>query len=90
MMVLTVLLLTYSFGLLVLSPRGVGWFMLCATTLCCLGQLLFGPRVGVPPAVIVAEDVSAWPYSVGLLIKWVTFIRTLHWPGFLCSNACFL
>ena len=38
--------------------------------------------VGVPPAVIVAEDVSAWPYSVGLLIKWVTFLGTLHWPGF--------
>ena len=29
-------------------------------------------RVGVPRAVIVAEDVGAWPYSVGLLIKWVT------------------
>ena len=25
-----------------------------------------------------AEDVGAWPYSVVLLVKWVTFLGTLH------------
>ena len=34
--------------------------------------------VGVPRAVFVAEDVGAWPHTVGLLIKWVTFLGTLH------------
>ena len=37
--------------------------------------------VGVPPAVFTAEVVNVWPYSVGLLIKWVTFLGTLHWPA---------
>ena len=37
-------------------------------------------RVSLPPAVITAEDVGALPCSVGLLIKWVTFLGTLlHW-----------
>ena len=37
--------------------------------------------VGLPPAVIAAEDVVAWPCSVGLLIKCVAFLDTLHWPA---------
>ena len=30
---------------------------------------------------ITAEDVGAWPYSVGILVKWVAFLGTLHWPA---------
>ena len=72
-----------SYGLLVLFPRGVGWFMLCATTLCCLAPPVTWASdwVSLPPSVITAEDVGAWPYSVGVLVKWVTFLATLHWPA---------
>ena len=34
-----------SNGLLVLFPRGVGWFMQCVIMICCLAQLLFGPLI---------------------------------------------
>ena len=26
------------------------------------------------------HDVELWPYSVGMLVKWVAFLSTLHWP----------
>ena len=29
-------------------------------------------------SVTSAEDVGAWPYPVGILVKWVTFSDTLH------------
>ena len=35
--------LVWSAGAL---PRGAGLSMLCATTLCCLTQLFFGPLIG--------------------------------------------
>ena len=46
--------------------------MLCETTLCCLDLRLSGSRVvvGIPAAVVAAEDMGAWPYSVGLLVNW--------------------
>ena len=34
----------------------------------------------VPVVPIGAEDVAHWPYSPGLLVKWVSFLNTLHWP----------
>ena len=34
----------------------------------------------VPVAVIRAEDVALWPYTPCLLVKWVSFLSTLHWP----------
>ena len=34
----------------------------------------------VPAAVVCAEDVALWPYTPGLLVKWVSFLSTLHWP----------
>ena len=50
--------------------------------------LLLGPAfiwtsdwVILRPSAITAEDVGAWPYSVGILVKWVTFLGTLHWPA---------
>ena len=30
---------------------------------------------------VTADDVEVWPYSVGLLVKLVTFLGTLHWPA---------
>ena len=28
---------------------------------------------------MTVEDVNAGPYSVGILVKWVAFLGTLHW-----------
>ena len=27
-----------------------------------------------------ADDIAHWPYSVSLLVKWVDFLGSLHWP----------
>ena len=32
-------------------------------------------------APVAAQDVEAWPYSVGILVKWVSFLGSLHWPA---------
>ena len=37
--------------------------------------------VNSPASAICAEDVSLWPYTPGLLVKWVTFLWSLHWPA---------
>ena len=34
----------------------------------------------VPATAICAEDISLWPYTPRLLIKWVSFLYSLHWP----------
>ena len=31
--------------------------------------------------VIASADVEAWPKSVGVLAKWVSFLGSLHWPA---------
>ena len=35
--------------------------------------------VNVPAAAICAEEIAQWPYTPGLLIKWVSFLGSLHW-----------
>ena len=49
----------------------------------CLGRLVFWDSawVNVPASAICAEDISHWPYTPGLLVKWVAFLGTLHWPA---------
>ena len=37
--------------------------------------------VGVLPTFITADDVCHWPYYVGILVKLVAFLGTLHWPA---------
>ena len=71
MIIVRVLPLSLSYGLLVLFPRGVGWFMLCVTTLCCLAQLVFRPLIGSVflPSAITAEDVGA---CLILLVSWLS------------------
>ena len=27
------------------------------------------------------SDIAAWPYSVGILVKFTSFLHTLHWPS---------
>ena len=34
----------------------------------------------VPAAAICAEDIALSPYTPGLLVKWVSFLNSLHWP----------
>ena len=34
----------------------------------------------IPAAAICAEDIALWPYTLGLLVKWVSFLKSLHWP----------
>ena len=37
--------------------------------------------ISVPASVISADDVAHWHFSTGLLVKWVAFLGTLHWPA---------
>ena len=37
--------------------------------------------VNVPASVMSAEDIAHWLYNTGLLVEWVTFLGTLHWPA---------
>ena len=37
--------------------------------------------INVPASAICAEDVAHWPYTAGLLVKWVSFLGSLHWPA---------
>ena len=54
--------------------------MLCVIMLCCLAQLSFGHLIGAVflLLLLLLRDVGAWSYSVGILVKWVTFLGTLH------------
>ena len=36
--------------------------------------------INVPPSAISADDTAHWPYSVSLLVQWVAFLGSLHWP----------
>ena len=38
-------------------------------------------RVASPSVALGADDVAQWPYTPGLLVKWVSFLGTLHWPA---------
>ena len=79
MMVGMVLLLIFLFGLLVSSPRGVA-----------IRDRAFlpGPPAiwesewySVPASAMSADDIAHWPYTTGLLVKWVAFLGALHWPA---------
>ena len=34
----------------------------------------------MPLAVCATDEKCVWPYSVGILLKWVAFLGTLQWP----------
>ena len=40
-----------------------------------------GEWIALAAALITADDVGTWPYSVGILVKWVAFFSSLHWPA---------
>ena len=35
----------------------------------------------MPASDIGADDVAHWSNTTGLLVKWVTFLGSLHWPA---------
>ena len=37
--------------------------------------------VTVPATAICVDDIAQWPYTPGLVVKWVAFLGTLHWPA---------
>ena len=37
--------------------------------------------VNIPASAICAEDLAHWPYTPCLLVKWVSFLGSLHWPA---------
>ena len=39
-----------------------------------------GEWVVVVATPVTCHDIEAWPYSVGMFVKWVAFLGTLHWP----------
>ena len=42
---------------------------------------LGGPWIQVDAGHISGVDIAAWPYSVGILIRFTSFLGTLHWPS---------
>ena len=37
--------------------------------------------VNIPASAISAADIALWPKTPGLLVKWVSFLASLHWPA---------
>ena len=42
--------------------------------------LWLGEWVAGPDVTFGVDDVAQWPYTPGLLVKWVSFLGSLHWP----------
>ena len=82
MMVGMVLLLTLWKGLLVLILRGVVWFHAVRDWAFFPGPpgLWDSEWVNIPASAVSADDVALWPHSPGLLVKWVSFLGSLHLP----------
>ena len=44
-------------------------------------DFLGGPWIQVDSGHISGADIAAWPYSAGILIRFTSFLNTLHWPS---------
>ena len=40
-----------------------------------------GPWIQVESGHIYGADIAAWPYSVGILVRFTSFLDTLHWSS---------
>ena len=69
-------------GLLALFLRGVGFVHAVRDHDMLPGpaQLWASGWINVPASIVNAEDVAHWPCSVGVLVKWVAFLGSLHCP----------
>ena len=80
MMMVQVLFLILLSGLLVVLPRGGG--LQCGIGLFFPGPPdLVGAWISVAATPISCRDIEVWPFSVGMLVKWVSFLSSLHWPA---------
>ena len=43
--------------------------------------LWVGEWVASPSVAVGSDDVAQWPYTLGLLVKWVSFLGSAHWPA---------
>ena len=43
-------------------------------------DLWVGSWITVAHTPVSCRDIEVWPYSVGMLVKWVAFLHSLHWP----------
>ena len=41
--------------------------------------------ISVAATLISCRDIEVWPFSVGMLVKWVSFLSSLHWPAVECD-----
>ena len=44
-------------------------------------EFLHNSWIQVDAGHITGADISAWPYSVGILVRFTSFLGTLHWPS---------
>ena len=42
---------------------------------------LYSSWIQVDAGHITGADISAWPYSVGILVRFTSFLSALHWPS---------
>ena len=48
-------------------------------------DLWVGAWISVAATPISCRDIEVWPFSVGMLVKWVSFLSSLHWPAGECD-----
>ena len=48
-------------------------------------DLWVGSWITVAATPITCRDIEVWPDSVGMLVKWVAFLHSLHWPAAGCG-----
>ena len=44
-------------------------------------DLWVGSWISVAVTPISCRDIEVWPFSVGMLVKWVAFLSSSHWPA---------
>ena len=48
-------------------------------------DLWVGAWISVAATPISCRDIEVWPFSVGMLVKWVSFLSSSHWPAGECD-----
>ena len=48
-------------------------------------DLWVGSWISVAVTPVSCRDIEVWPFSVGMLVKWVAFLSSLHWPADECN-----
>ena len=48
-------------------------------------DLWVGAWISVAATPFSCRDIEVWPFTVGMLVKWVSFLSSLHWPAGECD-----